>query len=1002
MDQFECPPRPAPGLGHHSSGGGVDFGTAGDGDDNGPDRRPAAATAKWISQLVPNGQRRPAQIWLPKGHYLADEFMELTCAFELADELDVELAGVEWRQLEWPPGASQGNRSLAAASGRLIWRSREVAPRAAPPITATATATSNNISATRQLADDAKLLRTSAGVKLDNGANGASQARREPPGGGANFAIIDYVTRANERDADRALKLLRVVHLIWPPESFGPAPADGGRVEQLFACRLTNSAGQLDLLQAVQIDHLAGPEARAASRRRQAARRRLTAGSELASVALRRLEGAEPKAAQRLAEELALRSGDSSPDDDDDDDDKDQQDELDDDEQQPDRRHRLDHHQQRQRRRRRRPLFVPIHLVPSELLAAPSSSLSPPPSAAFSSSPKVVGDDDQTLAAGSLARSPLQRPGPRQTDATTTTMTSLAPKAGSWNHWGGKGPPRRSLREVALEVIGRFTISQAWAQPDGREAEEHLEEEEEEKEGGEAGAMDNRTVAALLGAIWRRDELPLGAKLRSACRLLKARFFDKWSLGLAADVPLLLGVLGGLLAGCLLSFLVLLRVRCLSAGPSIGRRRRKRCVADVDSAAREKLAKAVGEDGEESNCEEVDGGDDDDDDDDDDDGDDGDGDHETDEDDDDDGDNDQDHGDLLELGRKQRGHNLQQTSGGSSSSTTNGSERRLIGSTNDPGLGKAAAGRQALDYQRLVADFSPSCTTTTNSDEQPSEAQVRSCSLQRRPPPGRHLFGGHQTVGRPAGSLSRRRMGPGTGAHRRLIVVAPSEHSQQELRELSLAPYFEQQIGSFASNHLHHQHAHYLGQEQFGGGQLNLSDGPGAQQGPLAGPSDLLNIGPNGNHLATEQWPAARALASCEDRTESTSSLLLTSNCQQTTSGHYLVTGPPKLRSLTQAGEICLLPAAYLGDQLALEQTNYSLGGNFEAPPTIYYHQQPAGLIHCSSSITSPGITSSASSSATAAQTPFNQRRQVAPELDLLPELDDALRLLEASVGSAR
>lgn len=231
--------------------------------------------------------------------------IELTCSIELTDELDLELASIEWYQ-----------ESMISNSkiSRLLWRSDGGQQREQQQ---QQHSRDSNFALTRagptKYHDNGKRLNASSKSKAtthsgDNqsrrfvlSANG-SQWRPQIP----NITVIDYVTRASSKEDDdddlnganptganlddeskwmpaggiaktskgnrvTKAKYLRVVHLIvdlsnkanWPAMNSESSHSDRTAgdhnidIDTLFLCRITNQAGRLILEQPIRLERLA-------------------------------------------------------------------------------------------------------------------------------------------------------------------------------------------------------------------------------------------------------------------------------------------------------------------------------------------------------------------------------------------------------------------------------------------------------------------------------------------------------------------------------------------------------------------------------------------------------------------------------------------------------------------------------------------------------------------------------------------------------------------------
>lgn len=145
--------------------------------------------------------------------YLAHEPIELTCGYELVDELDMELTRIEW--LEY---AHQND-----SSARLLWRSQDT------------TSSAQNDGGHD---DDVELAEPSVGDNNNNNNN--------------EFGLLDYITQLNASSSSDEMRLVRMEHLILLPKDGAQAP--GAALARKFACRLANSRGDsLELLMPVLV-----------------------------------------------------------------------------------------------------------------------------------------------------------------------------------------------------------------------------------------------------------------------------------------------------------------------------------------------------------------------------------------------------------------------------------------------------------------------------------------------------------------------------------------------------------------------------------------------------------------------------------------------------------------------------------------------------------------------------------------------------------------------------
>lgn len=263
---------------------------------------------------------------LAKQHYLPDETIELTCAFQLSDELDLDLIQVEWLHLET---VSNRWRSVwRSTNGYLANRLNQTAAAAAASFSQTDLAqTLQQKSATsKDYAIIDYVTRVNGTIERwpparekvqDEQARKRRRRRRRKNGtkqevanhhlGSVSKASLlerklDSRNRDNDNDngddhddraesepeeadeAGQSMKLIRVLHLIaaGAANSAGnPLPSGAKNNEQpldrFFLCRITNKAGQVDLVQPVQVSS-DSQLAQRDSRRRQAMRRLLESG----------------------------------------------------------------------------------------------------------------------------------------------------------------------------------------------------------------------------------------------------------------------------------------------------------------------------------------------------------------------------------------------------------------------------------------------------------------------------------------------------------------------------------------------------------------------------------------------------------------------------------------------------------------------------------------------------------------------------------------------------
>ena len=379
--------------------------------------------------------------------------IELTCAFEILDELDLELSELEWWQLD-----ANGRKP-----GQLLWRS--------------------------------------GGRKQDSG--GTKQSGQQAARVGGEYAVIDYVTRANgsvvsagEQDevgGDGGMKLIRVGHLIFELEQQQQWAAKE-QEQRLLLCRVTNLAGKLDILYSLTID------ARSSASKQLGRQDEAQMGAPLEreqTGGLERLESALSSAlgGQQWSLEgakLALAAELANP--------------------------------------KQASLFLPLHL-PAWLLKADE----PAPSGR-----KRLGAESRRGAEDARAEGPVVA---FESSASGLNGNGLRVQGG-----------RSRLRSSALALVARFTSNQGSliGAPEG-ESQAAMEEPELVSRSSQP-----HLFAAAAAAASSKNQ-SLMAKLSSTWRTLHSRHLDRWIQFAIGEAPLLLALCGGLLAGCLLTVLIVFR-----------------------------------------------------------------------------------------------------------------------------------------------------------------------------------------------------------------------------------------------------------------------------------------------------------------------------------------------------------------------------------------------------------------------------------------------------------
>lgn len=445
--------------------------------------------------------------------FLSQELVELTCAFELTDQFDLDLSTVEWFQ-------------LVAGGEELIWSSAG---------STNSPTTTNNKS-----------------VKDD---------RHQQP---ARYFVIDYVTRTNlssrdARDADqeekssRPMKLIRVAHLVA-----SLATSDGqqqnkrsarNESERNFLCRITNKAGHFDVLHSVSIltdlddlkaVDLARTQAAIKSRKKFQNLResKFLESLQQSSALVQHRNGSLDKAKLEVASQLRDSQSPNST---------------------------------------KERLFILLYssddlraVMRSIELNGANLDEMVQPSATESLLGRNVNNnltnDHQRQATRHLANG----------TATNSSLAVARIHVQNGDHEDGFQARQRnsnrgqqswsSLSFVALNLIDRYTSNQlSLIRPSMVALEEAWEDQTQAKKNSTGQPRSTQ----LIQALWS-DNRPFWARLKYLWRLLYAKYLDKWIQLAIGEAPILLGICAGLLVGFLMSLLFILR---LSQG-NFGRRKK--------------------------------------------------------------------------------------------------------------------------------------------------------------------------------------------------------------------------------------------------------------------------------------------------------------------------------------------------------------------------------------------------------------------------------------------
>lgn len=565
-----------------------------------------------------------------------DEPIELTCPISLVDELDVSLTRVKWL-FQFQRAETRGEQHKL----KLIWRSdneEDQRQRGGADQTQGQSDDGDRDKQQRQMIM-MKLDRAGRANELHAG-NGddrhRARQRSAPSGHGDKFAIIDYVTRANSSGraahwedaagrgqvADNGRNhgtktLIRLVQLIAHPKW------TSARNRQIwFLCRVSNSAGQLDVWQPIEVEESDGASQRSASAGPAARGSRYEMPLDRLALVGQRTEellkesggGAPPQKppgtsndrggsgslvapSERAAAELEREFANL----------------------QMDRGHG----------QIGRPLFLPLSVTPRHLLAGPWSTRNqsrsdggPPerdqmavaPMDSLERSLVAVASDVNQLARPTKLRQASQpnvslANGPNEQEAPASVgrnrgrgvglkKASLKPSLDaelandeddseplSRSHVlgedVGQGPDQGpDLQESALSLIGRFTSEQRaligdWKRVGSPENRDDGSRDGAERNGPEARQAElelrarQSSLSQLLAEAWqRRDQSPSG-RLRELYQIFSIKLGEvRRSSALATNLPHLLA---GLLAGCLLTLAILFRLnaRRLDKGPPV-------------------------------------------------------------------------------------------------------------------------------------------------------------------------------------------------------------------------------------------------------------------------------------------------------------------------------------------------------------------------------------------------------------------------------------------------
>lgn len=555
------------------------------------------------NSIRPEDSRRPLtdkqtaeSIATVRHHYLADELVQLTCAFELNDELDLDYSQLEWWLLmDDDSGRDESRRKVA----KMIWRSRSSQAAAAAAQATLA-----------PMKDEPATRTTTATTKM-----------------AAAAIIMDYVTRARHgrhpggvAPMNQTEPLVRVSHLIADAAKIAGQAAGNNRRQQQkqrqdgehqFAanskrrqqrtgpemaatgseednellrasnqlellCRITNQAGHAELIHSVLVVDAASssPDPNLGQAQLEARARQQTQDSWLHLNSSSSSQGdrfarlpdfAAPdflqsgaawstdRAKARVADELAA-TGEISP-------------------------NNHGEHDEDQLVSEDEPLFIPLYLS-RELLDA-----APPTAAAgnITSTGKEIDfqdSDADDLAARSLSQ--LQQPDLHQRQATrqtnsSSTLTSLVKNndlrqqlnstRGSIELATSSATYRRKLQTKALALVRKFTATSRMGSGDS-----------DDDAGGIEFAGSRSLVGGLNGAIAgsqfnNLSDEPKTNRARLWLRSVYVRYLDRWLQFAIGEAPLLLSICASLFLICILTTFFMLRLHC-------AKQRRVRDLAD--------------------------------------------------------------------------------------------------------------------------------------------------------------------------------------------------------------------------------------------------------------------------------------------------------------------------------------------------------------------------------------------------------------------------------------
>lgn len=192
--------------------------------------------------------------------------IDLTCSIELSDELDLELAQIEWFLEATIRNENQEeSNERVSAIRRSLWRSSDVRLQHNKTTTTTTPIVNGQLEA-------GKRFQRSAMKKTIVSSGGRKGRLDETNNFIPSITVIDYVTRLDDsandsighKDKTTSSKMARVVHLILldSPKLRSYVSIHDRKDEKnsnepiglLFMCRITNQVGRLDFIQPIILE----------------------------------------------------------------------------------------------------------------------------------------------------------------------------------------------------------------------------------------------------------------------------------------------------------------------------------------------------------------------------------------------------------------------------------------------------------------------------------------------------------------------------------------------------------------------------------------------------------------------------------------------------------------------------------------------------------------------------------------------------------------------------